>query len=66
MDDLEGVPVRVKYIGGGVSQIVFQPCPRGNIAPGASEYCRPVEFIDGCRLKAFSGPWRDTKSLTNG
>jgi hypothetical protein len=28
MDDLKRIPVRVKYIGGVVSRIVFQSCPR--------------------------------------
>jgi hypothetical protein len=28
MDDLERIPVRVKYIGGIVSRIVFHSCPR--------------------------------------
>ena len=46
MDDLERIPVRVKYIGGVVSRIVFHSCPRRNIGPGTSGYCSPVEFID--------------------
>src|ERR1017187_7551704 len=46
MDDLEGIPVRVKYIGGVLSQIVFHSCPRRNIVPGTSGYCSLVEFID--------------------
>jgi hypothetical protein len=46
MDDLERIPVRVKYIGSVVSRIVFDSCPRRNIVLGTSGYCRPVEFID--------------------
>src|SRR5260370_40133534 len=46
MDDFERIPIRVKYIGGVVSRIVFHSYPRRNIVPGTSGYCRPVEFID--------------------
>src|ERR1700683_2136799 len=46
MDDLERIPVRVKYIRGVVSRIVFHSCPRRNIVPGTSGYCSLIEFID--------------------
>src|ERR1700737_5220671 len=44
MDDLERIPVRVKYIGGIVSPIVFQACPRGNISLGPADFC-PLEEL---------------------
>src|SRR5258708_3871748 len=46
MEDFERIPIRVKYIGGVVSRIVFHSYPRRNIVPGTSGYCRPVELID--------------------
>src|ERR1700722_14760316 len=46
MDDLERIPVRVEYISGIVSRIVFQSCARRNIVSGASRDCSLVEFIN--------------------
>src|SRR5258705_13954827 len=46
MDDLERIAVRVEYIGGIVSRIVFQSCAGRNIVSGASGDCGLVEFID--------------------
>jgi hypothetical protein len=46
MDDLERIAVRVEYICGIVPGIVFKPCSRRNIVPGASGDCRLIEFID--------------------
>ena len=56
MDDLERIPVRVKYIGGVVSGIVFHSRPRWNIVPGTSGYCRPVEFIDLTSIFGHESP----------
>src|SRR5258708_20303531 len=46
MDDLERIPVRIEYISGIVSRIVFQSCAGRNIDSGASGDCGLVEFID--------------------
>src|SRR6266851_4515641 len=46
MDDLERIPVRVEYIGGVVSRIVFQSCTGRNVVPGTRGHCGLVEFID--------------------
>src|SRR5260370_17135013 len=46
MDDLERIPVRIEYISGIVSRIVFQSCAGRNIVSGASGDCGLVEFID--------------------
>src|ERR1700730_2773538 len=41
----ERIPVRVEYIGGVVSRIVFQSCTGRNVVPGTRGHCRLVEFI---------------------
>ena len=46
MDDLERIAVQIEYIRGVVSGIVFQTCPRRDIAFGASGYRSHVELID--------------------
>src|ERR1700757_2852869 len=46
MDGLERIAVRVEYISGIISRIVFQSCARRNIVSSASGDCGLVEFID--------------------
>src|ERR1700683_3271662 len=41
MDDFERIPVRVKYIGGVVSGVVFKTCAWRNIVPTTSGGCGP-------------------------
>jgi hypothetical protein len=53
MDDLERIPVRVEYITGIVSRIVFQSCAGRNIVSGASGDCGLVEFINLILISAI-------------
>src|ERR1700729_2054025 len=61
MDDLERIPVRVEYISGIVSRVVFQSCAGCNVVSGASGDCGLVKLIDLRRIfghKApVDGPW---------
>jgi hypothetical protein len=46
MHHLERISVRIEYIRGIVSNVVFQPRTRRNVIPGAGGHRRLVEFID--------------------
>src|ERR1700730_5658909 len=56
MDDFERIPVRVKYIGGIISRIVFQSCTGRSIVSGASGDCGLVEFIDRILIFGHKAP----------
>ena len=56
MNNLEGIPVRVKDIGSVIAGIIFQPRARRNIVSRASGNCCFIKCVDGGIVVGLESP----------